>query len=58
MRMFLTIMFWVVIIGLDLFLPYPALARHHKKKPTPTATPTTGVRLQNPVQAPDPKSIE
>jgi len=56
--MFLTIMFWVVIIGLDLFLPYPALARHHKKKPTPTATPTTGVRLQNPVQAPDPKSIE
>jgi len=26
----------------------PALARHHKKKPTPTATPSPSVRLENP----------
>lgn len=44
--------FWVLVIGLDLLLPYPALARHHKKKqPTPKPTPHASIR--NPVDAPD-----
>jgi len=54
------IVLWVVAVTVFVMLWSTgfAQARRHKKKPTPTATPTTGVRLQNPAQAPDPKSIE
>jgi hypothetical protein len=48
------VMVWMMAV---LLAAQPALARHHKKKATPTATPTTSSRLSNPVESPDPPAI-
>jgi len=53
MNWVIAIGFWVLVIGLDLLLPYPALARHHKKKGHPTPKPSPSARIQNPVNVPD-----
>jgi hypothetical protein len=43
----------VVLLG-TLFLNSAAWAKHHKKKASPTSTPTTSTRISNPASSPDP----
>jgi hypothetical protein len=46
----------VTLCVLMMLAATPVQARHRKKKATPTPTPTSGVRLMNPRNAPDPRA--